>query len=26
VLCNDHILFTSSTLPSAAPSSESVGE
>ena len=26
MLCNDHILFTSSTLPSAAPSSESVGE
>ena len=26
VLCNDHILFTSATLPSAAAPSESVGE
>lgn len=26
VLCNDHIVFTSSTLPSGAASSESVGE
>ena len=26
VLCNDHIVFTSATLPSSAASSESVGE
>ena len=26
VLCNDHILFTSATLPSAAAANESVGE